>query len=171
MARGRLLPTVGAGGTDVWRAGPLDPADLTWLRELAAAFPPTAHALAIPGSRPMRLRSPESLIRDLWDAIADLIARTPAAPRTTASPAFAAVEPTPVGDLAEWLADTTEGLAAGARLGLRIEAVPPPALVRTTSDAAGGPDEEPDDADEAAADAPNPRSGWCCSCAAPPTRA
>ena len=28
IARGRLLPTVGAGGTDVWRAGPLDPAEL-----------------------------------------------------------------------------------------------------------------------------------------------
>jgi SNF2-related domain/SNF2 Helicase protein/Helicase conserved C-terminal domain len=124
VARGRLLPTVGADDADVWRAGPLDPADLGWLRELAAAFPPTAHALAVPGSRPMRLRSPEALIRDLWDAIADLIARSPAAPRTTASAAFADAEPTQVADLAEWLADTTDGLAAGARLGLRIEAVP-----------------------------------------------
>ncbi len=123
VARGRLLPTVGADGTDIWRAGPLDPSDLSWLRELAAVFPPTAHALAIPGSRPMRLRSPEALIRDLWDAIADLIARSPAAARGTASTAFAAAEPTRVGDLAEWLADTTDGLAAGARLGLRIETV------------------------------------------------
>jgi len=124
VARGRLLPTVGHGDADVWRAGPLDPADLSWLRELAAAFPPTAHALAIPGSRPMRLRSPESLVRDFWDAIADTIVRSPAAARTTASPVFAAVAPTAVGDLADWLADTTEGLAAGARLGLRIEAIP-----------------------------------------------
>jgi len=129
VARGRLLPTVGADNTDIWRAGPLDPSDLSWLREIAAVFPPTAHALAIPGSRPMRLRSPEALIRELWDAIADLIARSPAAPRTTASTAFAAAEPTRVGDLAEWLADTTDGLAAGARLGLRIETplVPPTA--------------------------------------------
>ena len=124
VARGRLLPTVGADDTDIWRAGPLDPADLGWLRELAAAFPPTAHALAVPGMRPMRLRSPEALVRDLWDAIADMIARSPAAPRTTSSPAFAAAEPTPIGDLAEWLADTTDGLSAGARLGLRIEAAP-----------------------------------------------
>ncbi|HXL93272.1 MAG TPA: DEAD/DEAH box helicase [Streptosporangiaceae bacterium] len=127
VARGRLLPAVGADDIDSWRAGPLDPADLSWLRELAAAFPPAAHALAVPGSRPMRLRSPEALVRDLWDAIADLIARSPAAPRTTASPAFASAEPTRVGDLAEWLGDTTAGLAAGARLGLRIEAVPAPA--------------------------------------------
>ncbi len=122
VARGRLLPTVGADDTDVWRAGPLDPADLSWLRELAAVFPPTAHPLAVPGSRPMRLRSPEALIRDLWDAIADMIARSPAAPKTTASPAFATAEPTRVSDLTEWLADTSDGLSAGARLGLRIEA-------------------------------------------------
>ena len=122
MARGRLLPAV-TGNTDIWRAGPLDPADLKWLSDLAAAFPPQAHCLAIPASRPMRLRSAESLIRDLWDAIADLLTRSPAAPRTTAGPAFAAAEPTDVGDLAEWLADTTSGLSAGARLGLRIEAV------------------------------------------------
>ena len=139
VARGRLLPTVGADDTDVWRAGPLDPADLSWLRELAAVFPPTAHALAVPGSRPMRLRSPEALIRDLWDAIADVIARSPAAPRTTASPAFAAVEPTRVRDLTEWLADTSDGLSAGARLGLRIEAVPAPP-VAAEADAVEGPE-------------------------------
>ena len=124
VARGRLLPTVGPGDMDAWRAGPLDPSDLSWLRELAAAFPAAAHALAVPGSRPMRLRSPEALVRDLWDAIADTIARSPAAARTTASTAFAATEPTGVSDLADWLADTTDGLSAGARLSLRIEAVP-----------------------------------------------
>jgi hypothetical protein len=123
VARGRLLPTVGPGGMDVWRTGPLDPSDLSWLRELAAAFPPAAHALALSGSRPIRLRSPESLVRELWDAIADTVARSPAAPRTTASVAFAAAEPTDVSDLTDWLADTTDGLAAGARLGLRIEPV------------------------------------------------
>jgi len=125
VARGRLLPTVTAGGEDAWRAGPLDPADLAWLAELGAAFPAAAHALAVPGSRPMRLRSPETLIRAFWDAIADTLVRSAAAPRTVRSPAFAAAGPTPVADLAEWLADTTDGLAAGARLGLRVEAVPP----------------------------------------------
>jgi SNF2 domain-containing protein/SNF2 helicase protein/helicase-like protein len=144
VARGRLLPTVGADDTDVWRAGPLDPADLSWLRELAAAFPPAAHALAIPGSRPIRLRSPDALIRDLWDAIADMIARSPAAPRTTTSPAFAAAEPTRVSDLAEWLADTSDGLSAGARLGLRIEAVPTPPVAE---------EEEEEEAAEEAAEA------------------
>jgi hypothetical protein len=124
VARGRLLPTVGMSGVDAWRVGPLDPADLTWLRELAGCFPPAAHALAVPGSRPMRMRSPESLIREMWDAIADTLVRTTAAPRTVTSPAFAALEPTSVDELADWLADTTGGLSAGASLGLRVETVP-----------------------------------------------
>jgi hypothetical protein len=138
VARGRLLPTVGAGGVDCWRAGPLDPADLSWLQELAACFPPAAHALGVPGSRPMRIRSPESLVRALWDAIADTLVRTAAAPRTVGSPAFAAREPTGVPDLAEWLADTTDGLSAGARLGLRVEPVPVTPPDEWASDGAGG---------------------------------
>ena len=125
VARGRLVPSVAPDGSDIWRAGPLDPADLSWLRELAAVFPPGAHALAIPGSRPMRLCSPQALVRELWDAIADTLTRSPAAARITASPAFAADETTDVADLAAWLADTTDGLSAGARLGLRIEPAPP----------------------------------------------
>ena len=111
------------------------------LREPAAAFPTAAHPLAIPGSRPMRLRSPDALIRDLWDAIADVIARSPAAPRTTSSQAFAAAEPTQVSDLAEWLADTSDGLSAGARLGLRIEAVATPPVAEDDPD--GDPAEGP----------------------------
>jgi hypothetical protein len=123
LARGRLLPTVGAGGVDSWRVGPLDPSDRAWLRELAASFPPAAHALAIPASRPMRIRSAESLVRDLWDAIADTLVRTAAAPRSVASPAFAALERSGVDELAGWLADTTDELSAGAGLGLRVEVV------------------------------------------------
>jgi len=144
VARGRLLPTVGPEGVDAWRAGPLDPADLAWLRELAGCFPPAAHALGVPGSRPMRIRSPESLIRALWDAIADTLVRTAAASRTVCSPAFAAPEPTAVPDLAEWLADTTDGLFAGARLGLRVEPVPVP----TVPDHWTGDEEDEDDDEE-----------------------
>ncbi|MGO8885092.1 MAG: DEAD/DEAH box helicase [Streptosporangiaceae bacterium] len=151
VARGRLLPTVTADGADAWRTGPLDPADLAWLAELAASFPAAAHALAVPGSRPMRLRSPESLIRAFWDAIADTLVRSTAAPRAVRSPAFAGIEPTPVTDLAEWLADTTDGLSAGARLGLRVEAVPP------SPQPAGH--WEDDDAGSPAADPAEPATG------------
>jgi hypothetical protein len=38
----------------------------------------------------MRVRSPESLIRGFWDAIADTLVRTAAAPRAVGSAAFAA---------------------------------------------------------------------------------
>jgi superfamily II DNA or RNA helicase len=137
VARGRLLPTVTADGADAWRAGPLDAADLAWLRELAACFPAAAHALAVPGSRPMRLRSPESLVRDLWDAIADTVVRTSAARYAASSPAFATPALTDVSDLAEWLGDASDGLAAGARLGLRVEPVE------------AGDEDEPDEAEEA----------------------
>ncbi len=124
VARGRLTPTVTVSGLDAWRIGPLDEADLRWLDELAASFPAAAHALPIPGSRPMRVHSPRWLIRQLWDAIADTLVRTGAAARTVASPAFAAVEPTPVGHLAAWLPPTVDLPRVGARLGLRVEPVP-----------------------------------------------
>ncbi len=121
VARGRLLPAASPGGFDAWRAGPLDPGDLAHLRALAAAFPPQAHALAIAGSRPLRIRSPESLVRELWDAIADVLVRSPAAARATAHPAFAAIEPTSVAELADWLAAAGVPPEAGTRPGLRLE--------------------------------------------------
>jgi hypothetical protein len=133
IARGRLVPTVSAAGYDAWRAGPLDPADLVYLKDLAASFPPAAHALAVPGSRPMRLRSPEALIRELWDAIADTMVRTAAAPLTVRAPAFAATDPVPADGLRDWLAETAGSLAAGATLGLRVEAT-----LTEADDAAGG---------------------------------
>jgi superfamily II DNA or RNA helicase len=142
IARGRILPAVTADGSDTWRAGPLDPDDEAWLRKLATAFPPEAHALGVPGSRPMRLRSPESLIRDLWDAIADVLVRTSAAARATGSPAFGSPDPVDVSDLSGWLADSADGMSAGARLGLRVESWQRPA--ETGAGEAGEPgDAEP----------------------------
>ncbi len=124
LSRGRLVPTVDAAGVDVWRAGPLDPADLTWVRELAEAFPASAHALPVPGSRPLRVRSPEALIRALWDAMADALVRTAAAPLVVSSPAFAGSDPTVLDESPDWLVDGATSLSAGARLGLRIDQVP-----------------------------------------------
>jgi superfamily II DNA or RNA helicase len=124
IARGRLAPTVTPSGADAWRVGPLDEPESRWLDDLAAAFPVAAHSMAIPGSRPMRLHSPQWLVRRLWDAIADTLVRTGAAANVVASPAFAVFAPTPVGHLSGWLGDTADLPTAGARLGLRIEAVP-----------------------------------------------
>jgi superfamily II DNA or RNA helicase len=124
LARGRLLPTVTPSGVDAWRVGPLDAADVDWLHRLAAAFPPIAHALAVPGSRPMRVRSPESLVRDLWDGIADCLVRSAAAPRSVADPAFAAEAAADVRNLSGWLPRSVDLPSTGACLGLRIEAIP-----------------------------------------------
>ena len=121
VARGRLLPAASPDGYGAWRVGPLDAADLDWLRRIAAAMPPQGHALPIDARRPLRLRSPEGLVRELWDAIADTLVRTPAAVHATGARAFAAAEPVAVGELAGWLAETDRGLDAGAQVQLRIE--------------------------------------------------
>jgi hypothetical protein len=124
VARGRLLPAISPGGFDAWRVGPLDPADEEWLSRLAAALPLQAHALPIEGSRPLRVRSAASLLRDCWDAVADCLARSPAAPRLTAHPAFAGQRRVGVGGMREWLAAATQPRQESARPGLRL--VPPP---------------------------------------------
>jgi superfamily II DNA or RNA helicase len=121
VARGRLVPAASPDGYGAWRVGPLDAADLDWLRRLAAAMPPQGHAVPVDGRRPLRLRSPEGLVRELWDGIADTLVRTPAAVHATGARAFAAVEPIPVGELAGWLAETDRGLDAGAQVQLRVE--------------------------------------------------
>ncbi|HEX5266563.1 MAG TPA: DEAD/DEAH box helicase [Acidimicrobiales bacterium] len=121
ISRGRLVPAASPGGWDAWRVGPLDAADLDRLAQLAAAFPPEAHAIPIAGSTPARIRSADSLVRDLWDALADALVRSPAAALTVADPAFASSDPVDVTDLAEWLATADRTLDSGARPGLRLE--------------------------------------------------
>jgi superfamily II DNA or RNA helicase len=122
VARGRLLPTATPAGYGAWRAGPLDPADAQWLAALSAAMPAQAHALPVAGTGPLRIRSPETLVQALWDAIADVTVRTAAAARATTAPAFAAREPVETAELAGWLAETDAALTAGARTVLRVEA-------------------------------------------------
>ncbi|MTD58968.1 DEAD/DEAH box helicase [Amycolatopsis pithecellobii] len=119
IARGRVLPTATSGGVDAWRVGPLDGTDETLLRELAAALPPEAHALPLSGLKNVRLHAPETLVRALWDATADVLVRTPAARVVAGGPAFAAPEPTllDAADL-DWLAAQQP---SGANLQLRVE--------------------------------------------------
>jgi superfamily II DNA or RNA helicase len=134
VARGRLLPGISPTGFDAWRIGPLDAVDEDWLRALAAAFPPEGHALPLPSVRPLRVRSAEALLRECWDAIADTLARSPAALKVVRTPAFAGEWPVRVDRLGDWLSSATQGLGEGARPGLRL--VPPPSTV--PADAGGG---------------------------------
>ncbi|RNG13813.1 ATP-dependent helicase, partial [Streptomyces botrytidirepellens] len=77
-ARGRLLPGLTATDHDAWRVGPLDGDDLERVRELAAAMPAAAHAVALPGTDPLLLPDPERHLRAFLDAVADGLPRSPA---------------------------------------------------------------------------------------------
>ncbi|OEU88398.1 helicase [Streptomyces abyssalis] len=122
VARGRLLPGLGSGNSDAWRAGPLDAQDAAQVRAIAAAMPAEAHAVPVPGSRrPLLLPAPESLLRSFLDAVADTLPRTPAAPKAVGAP-FAAWEPQRLPEAArEWAAEVAAGMDTGVRISLRLD--------------------------------------------------
>ncbi|MEV4054191.1 DEAD/DEAH box helicase [Amycolatopsis sp. NPDC049688] len=124
VARGRLRPAASPAGAAAWRIGPLDAADEELLRGLAGALPPEAYALPLTGLKRIRLHSPDSLVRALWDATADLLVRSPAAPVGAGDPAFAAREPALLGpDGAAWLAELEAREPRGVQVLLRVEGV------------------------------------------------
>ncbi len=131
VARGRVYPTVSAAGFDAWAVGPLDAADRQLLADLAATFPAAAHALWVPRSRPLAVASPDRLVRALWDALADTLVRTAAAPVVAGGDLFAAAQPQRAGHLTTWLGEWSSGFEGGADVALRIEidgGLPPTAL-------------------------------------------
>lgn len=119
-ARGRLLPGLTGGDLDAWRAGPLDAADVTQLRAIAAAMPAEAHAVPLPGSRPLLLPEPFALVRAFVDAVVDTLPRTPAAAHAVGAP-FAAREPRRLPGAREWAAEVAAGMDAGVRVSLRLD--------------------------------------------------
>ncbi|MFI8942181.1 SNF2-related protein [Streptomyces syringium] len=124
VARGRFRPGLTPAGHDAWRAGPLDADDLTHLRAIAAAMPPEAHAVPLPGSGPLRLLAPEGLVRELLDAVTDRLPRTPAAAHA-AGDLYAAPgrPPRPPGSpaLSSWCAEAAAGGDTGVRISLRLD--------------------------------------------------
>ncbi|WP_326695643.1 DEAD/DEAH box helicase [Streptomyces sp. NBC_01766] len=120
VARGRLLPGLTADDHDAWRAGPLDAEDIAHLRAIAAAMPPEAHATPLPGRTPMELPEPPGLIRAFYDAVADTLPRTPAAPHA-AGAAYAAREAQQLPGLREWAAEVAAGSDAGVQVSLRLD--------------------------------------------------
>ncbi|MGW6710452.1 SNF2 helicase-associated domain-containing protein, partial [Streptomyces sp. NPDC054956] len=155
-ARGLLLPGLSPAGYDAWRLGPLDPADLEEIRELAAAMPPAAHCVPLgpdgdgPGAHaepavddgPPRLPAPEPLLRAFLDAVADTLPRSPAAPAAAGGPAYAARAPRLHPELREWAAEVAAEHDAGVRVSLRIEVDPScePAAFRAVLQMHGGAD-------------------------------
>ncbi len=131
VARGRIMPAVTPSGFDAWRVGPLEAADEALIGELATALPPVAHCLARSGRTPIEVASPEHLVRALWDALADVLVRTSAAPVAAGADLFAAREAQQARQLGAWLAEASRGIGGGIAVGLRIE-------LDRFGDAAGG---------------------------------
>ncbi|MET8816493.1 hypothetical protein ABZW47_31395 [Streptomyces sp. NPDC004549] len=122
LARGRILPGVTPGGFDAWRVGPLDRDDLLRVRELAAAMPPEARAAPLPSSGPVELPQAEPLVRAFLDAVADALARTPAATVAAGDETWTAHATRRVsGPQHEWAQDVAAGLDAGVGVSLRVE--------------------------------------------------
>ncbi|MBO8189606.1 DEAD/DEAH box helicase [Streptomyces spirodelae] len=120
-AQGRLLPGLSPAGYDAWRLGPLTDDDSTTVAELAAAMPPEAHAVPLPGPGSLRMPGPRPLVRAFLDAVADGLPRTPAAPLAAGASPFVGDEPLAVPQLREWATEVAAGIDAGVRLSLRIE--------------------------------------------------
>ncbi|MGW5096536.1 DEAD/DEAH box helicase [Streptomyces nodosus] len=120
VARGRLLPGLTPDGYDAWRAGPLEPDDITHLRAVAAALPYEGHAVPLPGKGPLQLPEPEDLVRSFLDAVADTLPRTPAAAHAVGRP-FAARAPQRLPGAHDWAAEVAAGMDAGVRISLRLD--------------------------------------------------
>ncbi|HET9059782.1 MAG TPA: DEAD/DEAH box helicase [Acidimicrobiales bacterium] len=148
LARGRLFPAVTPDGWDAWRAGPFDPEDHRLLERVAASLPPAAHCLPAGVGSPLRVMSPQFAVRALWDAMADFLVRTPAAPSVAGGELFASETVSDAGRLAAWLAESGRHPEGSARLGLRV-------VLDGSARPPGDGTEEPDD-DEGADREPTP---------------
>ncbi|WP_394361116.1 DEAD/DEAH box helicase [Amycolatopsis sp. SB7-3] len=116
---GRLLPGLTESDVDAWRAGPLEPADAAWLRELSEAMPARARAIPSEGNL---LPAQYPLLGAFLDAVADTLPRTPAAAQAAGVKAFAAAPSHRVPQLRDWAAEVAAGLDSGVRVSIRIEA-------------------------------------------------
>lgn len=142
-ARGRLLPGLTGGDLDAWRAGPLDAADVTQLRAIAAALPAEGHAVPLPGRGPLLLPEPFALVRAFVDAVVDTLPRTPAAAHAVGAP-FAARDPQRLPGAREWAAEVAAGMDAGVRVSLRLDLQAHEVFDGATGDAPG-PEAEGDE--------------------------
>ena len=121
LGRGRLYPTVSPDGFDAWRLGPLSSADRALLDAFAAALPTAGHATVVPGSSPLAVSSPGYLIREMWDALADSLVRTRAAPLVARGPLFTATQAQSAVTLRDWLDDASPEHETAADVALRVE--------------------------------------------------
>jgi superfamily II DNA or RNA helicase len=103
ISRGRLLASMTAEGWDCWRVGPIDAGHRRYLDQLAAALPPTAHAVPVPETAPLQIVTAQEALRSFCDAVGDSFVRTSAAAASSSSSAFAGTEACDVTPAASWL--------------------------------------------------------------------
>nr|WP_246025233.1 DEAD/DEAH box helicase [Saccharopolyspora antimicrobica] len=125
VARGRVLPGVHPSGADAWRMGPFDVVDVERLRALAAAAPASARSIPLdPEADQLVLPDAEELLREFFDAVADVLPRV-----AGASVPYAGQEIVAVGEFREWAQQVAAGVDAGLRVSLRLELRGDPATV------------------------------------------
>ncbi len=117
IARGRLQPAISAAGLDTWTISPLDEGDRQLRAALAAWLPPAAHCLATEHA-PLRVLDPVSAVDGMYQAIADVLPRTAAAPTVSRQRAWSGAEPADVARLRPHLLGTDA--AARTVVGLRL---------------------------------------------------
>jgi len=131
VARGRLHPSVSAGGSDAWLAGPLADHDVALLDGLAGALPASGYCVPTSAKGPLRLRSAAALVRACADAVADTLPRVASAPLVTGGALYAVADPQPAEHLRPWVTgalgsirrtdDAGDGGWEGADVALRVE--------------------------------------------------
>lgn len=121
IARGRIFPSRSVSCYDNWRVGPLDLADEEWLRKLSANFPWEGRGVPSGERGPSRILPFDILVREFWDALADTLPRTAAAPLMAGVRAYSGHDPVCLEDWEEWLETTDQPTREQSRPGLRVE--------------------------------------------------
>ncbi|MCP4957759.1 MAG: ATP-dependent helicase [Actinomycetia bacterium] len=122
VAAGKVLPWVSPAGYDTWRVDPLAQSDIDHLGVLSAALPAEAHARPVDTAAGTTglIADPTYTIRAVFDAVADRLIRTAAAPDVGSMSMFAQLQPTKVPHLRPWVNDVAVAHCASARLVLRV---------------------------------------------------
>ena len=123
VGAGRLQPSVAAHGADCWTLAPLTQHDREVRANLAAWLPPEAHCLAVVEPTRLAIAAPDVTMADFYQAIADVLPRTAAAPAVSGQWAWADGPPSDVSALRPFLAgtDSVGRTVVGLRLALPEE--------------------------------------------------